>query len=282
MNYRLLLWIATLFGQHVLQTSGAIIAREAKGLQPNDGDIIDTDSGTSGNSIHDRSESTPSIIARDGDLSAYWAYQFSALQALDDKCGKNFDENIPTVGGVIEAPFQPHKRALNLETPGDYLWTATAAQCVVVGLQDADYVPFFGSSGANVIGTRGLCGCIALAIVSDAGAIVAHFAPERSLNLDPMFEKIGRKFMQMNGQHDVIAYLYHVNPGPDILESMANAGATMANSIRDRIVKDLRINVVQSTYDSNLSTYRWGTLVVAFNAQLNAISVWVNNRVRNR
>lgn len=279
MNYWLFLSIFTLLSRPILKTSAAVIAREAEGSQPTDGDILAADYETSASSLHDRSINSP-LTARG--YSQYWAYQFAALQAFNEKCGAEFYENSDhTVGDFIEnppVPFQPQERALNLERPGDILWTGTAAQCMRVGEHKAEYVPIFGT-GTNIIGTRGLCGCIAIAIVSDAGAIVAHILPAHPVQ--DIMDQINDKFNQMRGQADIIAYIFNVNPGPVITEPMSNAAKALAQTFRDRIVTELGVKVILDGYDSDLTTYRWGTLVVAFNAQINAISVWVNNKVRN-
>ena len=72
----------------------------------------------------------------------------------------------------------PPKRDLEKRTnPSDVLWQNGAA--VVADMGNA--VPLrFGDNGIFAIGTNGLCGCTALAIIGTTNAVVAHFSPNEN------------------------------------------------------------------------------------------------------
>ncbi|KAI4114054.1 MAG: hypothetical protein LQ338_008065 [Usnochroma carphineum] len=218
----------------------------------------------------DQSDSAPE---RRG-ISPAVAKDVLELERSNEKCAVQFDDKKYLARSVTLA-----KRVdIPAQTPADILWTAPA-QCLIVGMEQSNYLPFSGQT-QNVIGTRGLCGCIALAIVGEAGAVVAHLAPK--MDMTSQFNSVLADFTRMQGQNDITAYLFRPDQGPVITAAMAAAGSQLAAQVRDFIIDNMGIPVVARGYDAGsqtLANTRVGTLVTA--AVGGVVRLWINNRLAN-
>ena len=271
MNPRLFLSAFILLGQIIPQALGSVISPVVKRSQPNDNDAYVADAETPSDTILTRSDTSPIINARAFDVE-YWAPEIVRLQVSNNKCRE-------TVGDKIEASVTPHKRAFPDTTdPAMLLYTATAAQCVTVEMKTAAYAAFHGR-GPTYIGTKGLCGCIALAIVSNEGAVVGHLSAAG--DMENKVQVVKSLFANMIDQTNIKGYLFFANEGPIIDYRMFVAGETFTSLLRDRLMAELNINFIMAGYDAFQNVPYWGTLVVGFNHMAGVFSVWVNNQVRN-
>ena len=196
------------------------------------------------------------------------------LLQLDQQCSaqhkqQQYDKRSPELKKRVN---------LNPRKPAEILWTAPA-QCKIVDIQLADYLDF--STGPqNVIGTYGLCGCVALAIVGNAGTIIVHLSP--LVDMTAQYARVLQKFNanMRYQQTGMTAYVFRPNASPpDIKPESAAAAASLVKDMAEWIVAQLEIPVVAQGYDPGDNTpdnRRLGTLVSAVVSGV--ITVWINNR----
>ena len=92
--------------------------------------------------------------------------------------------------------------------PSDSLFDNHGAAAWIVDMGMAYYLDWY-HSPRNVIGTIGLCGCTAVAILGGSGAIVAHISPSADLNaIDAQLQHLGALFTQNLAGQMVNAYLF--------------------------------------------------------------------------
>ena len=106
---------------------------------------------------------------------------------------------------------RPHRRSLTLTPrspmpPSDSLFDNHGAAAWIVDMGRAYYLDW-NHSPRNVIGTIGLCGCTAVAILGGSGAIVAHISPNLDL-LDAQLQYLGNLFTQNLANQMISAYLF--------------------------------------------------------------------------
>lgn len=93
----------------------------------------------------------------------------------------------------------PHR-----ENPGNVLYDAPNI-CKIIDMNFADYLPW---NDGNWIGTVGLCGCTAAAIVGEYGAIVAHINPNPAYFVAQMDKIHDLYFKYLYGKPFVAAYVF--------------------------------------------------------------------------
>ncbi len=156
--------------------------------------------------------------------------------------------------------------------PANIMFGPTASMCRIVDRERAQFLQW---GAMNMIGTIGLCGCTAVAIVSDAGgAIVAHWSPNADTyqqqmdNLRQLFDT------NLRGQEGLQAYIF----GP--AQNGVPQVPQLPENIRDDIFQYLGIPTARGTYEQgdpdSPAERHDGTLLVQL-AQ-GALYIWINNR----
>ncbi|KAI4149055.1 MAG: hypothetical protein L6R39_002623 [Caloplaca ligustica] len=197
-----------------------------------------------------------------------------ALEQADKRCAAQLKDK-----RSLARPLALEKRVdIPAQSPSNILFDAPA-QCLIVGFTDAQYLPFVGQT-RNVIGTTGLCGCIAVAIVGESGAVIAHLATR--LDMTAQFNRLLASFGAMHGQRDITAYVFVPNQGPAITGAMAAAVGQISIQLRDFIIDNMGVPIVSRGYDAGAQTQgnaRVGTLMAAVVGGV--VRLWINNRLAN-
>ena len=190
---------------------------------------------------------------------------------------------------AVEDDGKANKRSLELEerinigpfqyqSPSDIMWSAPW-QCLIVEMGMSEYHPWSGSAQA-MIGTRGFCGCIAVAIVGNGGAVVSHLVTVQDMK--PRLDLMFAKFLSMHGQYDIQAYVFSPQAGGKITQAMEAVARIVAIEVRDFITRNMQSSVVLGSYavgGDSPEFARLGTLVTTI-VQV-AIKLWVNDVLIN-
>ncbi|KAG7006068.1 hypothetical protein G7Y79_00016g040530 [Physcia stellaris] len=201
------------------------------------------------------------------------------LMATDLKCALQNENGKKAETRSLELEerqvFGPH------QIPSNFLFDAEP-ECLIVGMGLSDYLPWTGTrSGQSVIGTIGLCGCIAVAILSNDGAVVSHLITRSDLStqLNLMFAK----FLSMHGQYDIQAYVFTPETGEAIPSELAAVARVVAMEVRGFIISHMQCSVVLSSYavgGDSPEYARLGTLVTT--RVQGVIKLWVNDALIHR
>lgn len=155
--------------------------------------------------------------------------------------------------------------------PANIMFGADRNMCRIV---DQGRVQFLQWGATNMIGTVGLCGCTAVAIVSEAGgAIVAHWSPNAN-TYQQQWDNLWQLFD--TNLRDQRAYAYIFGPAHNGVPEVPQ----LPDNIRDDIMNNMGISIVRGIYeqgDPNAPAQSTdGTLLIQL-AQ-GALYVWLNNR----
>jgi hypothetical protein len=155
--------------------------------------------------------------------------------------------------------------------PANIMFGADANMCRIVDQGRAQFLQW---GATNMIGTVGLCGCTAVAIVSQAGgAIVAHWSPNAN-NYQQQWDNLWQLFdTNLRGQP---AYAYIFGPEHNGVPRVPQ----LPDNIRTDIMNNMGISIVRGTYEqgdpNDPAQGTDGTLLIQL-AQ-GALYVWLNNR----
>ncbi|KAL8814654.1 MAG: hypothetical protein Q9223_006138 [Gallowayella weberi] len=177
---------------------------------------------------------------------------------------------------VAVAHMEPMEQPVSLDSvgiekrvnkPADLLWSGNA---IVVDMGAAIWHAWAGNP--IPIGTFGLCGCTALVLANDVGAIVAHIRPNAgTINVDL---QVIRNLFTANGMGTAARA---------ILFQPATFGMVQQQGFQDQIAnflsQQLSVSLHREVYDTMPQTTngRDGTLVVRQVGQL--IKIWMNNKL---
>lgn len=193
------------------------------------------------------------------------------LLLLDNKCAvaaakigtsKRWERSVNDIDKRVD-PLRP-----NRPTPGNILFSQPG-WCEVVDGGAARYLLW---SQRSLIGTIGLCGCTAIAITGEFGAIVAHINP----NLETFYP-------QMNALRDLFRQNIQGQTAQVYLLGPSRNGAAMVPQFTtdayNYITHNIGLPIVRTLYEvgnvDNRDQARLGTLLVQL--WQNALYVWVNN-----
>lgn len=187
------------------------------------------------------------------------AITLAALEWSDQQCAETNNKR-----RSLAEDHSLEKRA----RPSDALFTA--GQALRIGMGESGFLTWISNSYG--IGTFGLCGCSAMAIVGNAGSIVAHISPNPKVLTEQLIQIFTLYQQHLRDGETPRAYFF-----PPASED----GAVMVAPFQD-IIKEfitfMGFGLVQNTYQFNSDgTARDGTLIVRKVVDL--VLVYLNDRV---